>query len=192
MKVLAILGSPHKNGATAGIARKFSETAATCGADIQTVVLNELQYKGCQGCYACKTTSEECVLRDDLTPVLKAMHAADIILFASPIFFHHVTGQFKLFLDRTYSLLTPEFITGPKRSRLPEGKQAVFVMTQGAPAEMFAGLFPDFLSMKEFFGFSEMHLIRGGEFQRDQDASSRPELLAQAEELARKLVSVGR
>jgi multimeric flavodoxin WrbA len=58
MKVVALLGSPrsHKNSAT--IANRFTATAAKLGAETRTFELNRLSYRGCQGCYVCKTTLE--------------------------------------------------------------------------------------------------------------------------------------
>ena len=66
MKISCLIGSPRKNSNSAAIAAKFAKTAASLGAQVETVVLNDLTYRGCQGCMACKTTSEKCVLDDDL------------------------------------------------------------------------------------------------------------------------------
>ena len=73
MKIVALLGSPraHKNSAT--IAQRFTATAAQLGAQVRTYELNRLNYRGCQGCYACKQTLDHCVLEDDLTEVLAAV-----------------------------------------------------------------------------------------------------------------------
>lgn len=60
MKILCVLGSPRKQGNSATIARRFLEVANERGATIETVLLNELEFKPCQACYACKTRLDHC------------------------------------------------------------------------------------------------------------------------------------
>ncbi|MGD9505996.1 MAG: flavodoxin family protein [Syntrophobacteraceae bacterium] len=55
MKIICLLGSPRKNGNSAAIAERFCETAKKSGAEVQTFALNELNFRGCQACMACKT-----------------------------------------------------------------------------------------------------------------------------------------
>ena len=55
MKLVCILGSPRRNGNSATIAGRFLEVAAERGAAIETYTLNDLDFKACQACYACKT-----------------------------------------------------------------------------------------------------------------------------------------
>ena len=54
MKIVTLLGSPRTGRNSATIANRFTETAARLGADTRTFELNRLDYRGCQGCYACK------------------------------------------------------------------------------------------------------------------------------------------
>lgn len=55
MKVLCVQGSPRKRDNSATIARRFVKVAEDRGATIETYLLNELDFKPCQACYACKT-----------------------------------------------------------------------------------------------------------------------------------------
>jgi len=135
MKVVAVLGSPRKKGTSARIAGAFLEEAEKKGAEISTYHLNRMDFRGCQGCYACKGKQEHCALKDDLTPLLADMEAADVTVFASPVYFYDVSGQFKTFFDRTYSLLKPDFMTNPAPCRLSPGKKALLVIAQGAGAD---------------------------------------------------------
>jgi multimeric flavodoxin WrbA len=72
MNIVGLMGSPRKNACSSAIANRFMESATKAGASIQSFVLNELTYKGCQGCYACKKSIDHCILNDDLTKVLDA------------------------------------------------------------------------------------------------------------------------
>ncbi|HNR36185.1 MAG TPA: flavodoxin family protein [Candidatus Hydrogenedentes bacterium] len=189
MKIVAVLGSPRSNGNSAAIAGRFLETAAKHGAEIRSFILNDLTYRGCQACMACKKTSETCILQDDLSGVLQAVREADVVVLASPVYYGDVTGQMKLFIDRTYCFLTPDFHSNPKRSRLAPGKIAVFVQTQGlADDSIFADVFPRYQAMLAFIGIEEAHLLRGCGLAKRDDVRNRADVLEQAEELAVRLL----
>src|SRR4030042_5337569 len=105
MKIVGILGSPRINGNSTTIARSFITTAERLGNETQIVALNEISFRGCQGCYACKTDLDRCVLEDDLTDVLEAVKIADMIVLATPVYGGHVTGTVKCFIDTPFSHL---------------------------------------------------------------------------------------
>lgn len=189
MKVIAILGSPRKKGNSSFLAERFLATAGEKGAETSAYFLEEMSYKGCKACGACKKTHESCVIKDDLTSVLDEMRLADIIIYAAPNYFADVSGQFKLFLDRTYSLLTPEFMTGANRSRLAEGKHLVFILTQGAPDSVFKEIPEKYSHLKEYFNFSGFHVIHGGNLFAPGDAEKCPELIEKIDQLASDLLN---
>lgn len=189
MKVMAVLGSPQKNGNSSILAQKFLEKAAAAGAETRSFFLEGMKYKGCKGCGACKSSSDKCVINDDLTEVLAEMHKSDVIIYASSNYFADITGQLKLFIDRTFSLLTPQFMTGPRKSRMPEGKKLVFIFSQGAPDQVFADVPAKFAQFREYFEFAEYHSIHAGNLFESGVVKNRPELLLQVEKLAEKLTA---
>jgi len=188
MKILSIQGSPRSSGNSAGIARRFTETAAGLGAEIRTFELNRLRYRGCQACYGCKKGADRCVLEDDLTQVLDAVHEADLVLLSSPVYFGDVTSQFKGFIDRSYSFLKPDYMTSQEPSRLSP-KKLVFVLCQGHPDEaMFADIFARYEGFLKWMGFMDMRLIRACGY-GPMTVDAIPEgILMQAEALAREVV----
>ncbi len=188
MKVLNILGSPRKNGNSTTLAEAFAKAAESAGAEVSTVRLNDLEYRGCQACYVCKSKLDKCVLKDDLAPVLDEMHDADIIVLATPVYYGDITGQAKQFFDRTFSLLTPEFKTGPVRSRLSKGKSMVMITTQGEGEEMFTDIFERYKFMLGFYEYDSIHSIRGGGMLDADEASKNTALLKETEELAARLL----
>jgi len=192
MKVLSILGSPRPKGNSATLAGQVTGRLEQAGASVDTHVLNQLDYKGCQSCYACKGKLEKCAVKDELTPILDAMHESDIIIMASPNYYGYISGQMKLFLDRTFSLLTPEFATGPNRSRLATGKHLVIIFTQGDDETMFTDVLPKFEQLKVYYGFEKVHTLHGCRLMDTKDASQRPDLLSQADEIAHELAGVFR
>jgi len=190
-KIVALLGSPRAGSNSALIAQKIMDTAAPLGAESQAFALYQMDYSGCIACMACKKTTEECVLRDDLTAALRAIREADILIIASPVYFGQITGPTKSALDRLYSLMAPTYLSGGPISRLAPGKQCVIVLTQGAPdAEAFAGIYPGLAHFlgPDWFGY-EMHLLRGIGLGVPGAAAEDAALMGQAEALAQQLMA---
>ncbi len=181
---MAVLGSPRKLGNSTMLARRFLELARQSNAKTRSFFLEELSYKGCRACGACKKTSERCVIDDDLSPVLEAMYTADIIVFATPNYFADVSGQFKLFLDRTYSLLKPEFLGSMDKSRLPAGKHLVFILSQGGPDSAFKDIPEKYSRLKLYFNLAGYHVIHGGNLFDCDEVAGRPELIKKVDSLA--------
>lgn len=188
MKVVALLGSPRTGKNSSTIAARFMETAAALGAETRTFELNQLTYRGCQGCYACKKGLEHCVLKDDLTAVLTAVQEADVVLLSSPVYYGDVTAQLKGFIDRTYSFLKTDYLSNPQPSRLGP-KKLVMVLTQGHPDEaLFADIYPRYEGFLKWMGFTDTRLIRACGVGPGSFDAIPEEYLLQADEAARALV----
>ena len=189
MKITCLLASPRRNGNSEVLAKRFVDTAAKLGAQVQTYALNELTFKGCQGCMACKTKSDKCVLEDDLAPVLESVREGEVLVLATPVYMRDVTSLLRAFIERTYSYYVPDFGTNPNPSRLKPGKKLVFILTQGQPSEkLFADLFPGMEPMFKRFGFTETHLIRGLGVRKLGEVAGREEVMKGVEEIARKVM----
>ncbi|HSL41613.1 MAG TPA: flavodoxin family protein [Desulforhopalus sp.] len=192
MKVSVILGSPRRKGNSATLARIIAGSLAERGAEITLHLLNDLVFKGCQGCGACKKSSEVCVVNDELAPVLEDVRAAEVLILATPVYWGEVSAQLKAFIDRTYSYLTPDFMTAAKKHRLPPGKKLVFIQTQGAddPA-LFGDIFPRYNTFFEQLGyFTQCWLIRGCALNEPNAVHGRQDLLDQALTVAREIVAI--
>jgi len=188
MKIVSVLGSPRRSGNSTIIARWFCKAAERYGAQTNSFVLNQLTYRGCQGCMQCKGKLDHCALKDDLTDVLNATESADVLVLASPVYYGDVTSQLKGFIDRTFSFLVPDFTTNPKPHRLAPGKKLVFILVQGHPDEdQFADVFPRYAGFSKRFGFDECHLVRACGLLAPGEVESRVDVLRQTEALAQKL-----
>ncbi|MFN2355598.1 MAG: flavodoxin family protein [Desulfopila sp.] len=178
MKAVALLASPRKKGNSNGLAESLTSILAVNGYEITPYYLNDLHYRGCQACNACKTRSESCVLLDDLRPVLEDIKNADVVIMASPVYWGDVSAPLKGFIDRSYSYLTPEFVTGPLRHRLPEGKKLVFILSQAADEAMYDDIFSRYTSIFDQIGlFEKSYLIRGCELSERGDYQEKDEAL---------------
>ncbi len=190
MKIVCLLGSPREKGNSAAIANRFCSTAERLGAEVRTFALNNLEYRGCQACMACKTKLDQCALEDDLTEVLDAVCETDVLVLASPVYYGDVSSQLKAFIDRTYSYLTPDYITSSKPCRLSEGKKLVFILVQGNPdQERFADIFERYDYFFKWYGFTESHLIRAWGARGMGEVATREDLMKLAETMAEKICS---
>ena len=101
MKLVAINGSPRKNGNTAKLIKKAIEGAQSSGADTELVHLYDLKYSGCISCFNCKRKNGasygKCSVKDDLTPVLEELESADAVILGSPIYYYSVSGEMRSF-----------------------------------------------------------------------------------------------
>lgn len=189
MKITSLMASPRLNGNTATVLNRFCDTAEKLGASVQRYVLNKLQYKGCQGCLACKTKSDKCVLHDDLTEVLENIRNGDLLVMGTPVYIGDFASTLRAVIERMYSFFVPDFATNPKASRI-SGKKLVFIQVQGQPsADRFADLFPRMDPVFKRFGFEETHLIRVAGARKVGDAQAQANTMQLAADLAKKIVT---
>ena len=102
-KIMIIDGGPRRNMNTAAMLARFADGATQAGAEVKTVRLYDMAYKGCISCLACKIkgkASNVCKFKDALTPILEEIAQADGLVLGSPIYFGDVTGQMRTFLER--------------------------------------------------------------------------------------------
>jgi len=126
MKVLAVNGSPRKTKNTASILKSMCQGAAANGAETGLVHLYGLKYTGCVSCFKCKLVGGKsygrCAVRDELTPVLRAAHEADVVILGSPVYFFCETGMMRSFMER---FLFQYFLYTTKKPPLSPGKKAI-------------------------------------------------------------------
>ncbi len=190
MNIVCLLGSPRKKSNSSTLAKRFVATAKKLGAKVKTYTLNDLKYRGCQACMACKKKLEKCALKDELAEVLEAVQESDVLVMASPVYFGDVSSQLKACIDRMYSFLKPDYVTNPSPVRLAPGKKLVMVLTQGNPDEQaFSDIFSRYDYFMKWYGFKESHLIRACGVREAGDIETRQDILTLAEEIARQVCS---
>ena len=146
MKIIGINASPRKNANTQTLVEAVLDGAAGKGAETRMVNLRELNINGCLGCEGCKKHPGKCVQKDDLTPLMKEMATYDAIVLGTPVYWYHVTAQFKMLIDRLYSFfeLSEDPETGEPiyKSWFPTDRKVVIIISRGDPEPPM--LFPQF------------------------------------------------
>jgi multimeric flavodoxin WrbA len=132
MKILTIQSSARKNGNTATALGWAKEEMIKLGHEVESVSLFQKDIKGCLACAKCKEDAENigCIQKDDAIGILEMMIQADLVVFASPLYFWGLTGPLKTLLDRTYSLYVN--LNQPGHTSLVAGqRQALFITGAG-------------------------------------------------------------
>jgi len=113
MKVIGISGSPMKGGNTDTAVEAVLAGARAQGAQTEMVRLYELDVAPCDGCDACME-GRGCVIDDDASALIGRMERADVVVFGTPVYWYHVSGVMKNFVDRTYSSFHHKTLAGKR------------------------------------------------------------------------------
>lgn len=106
--ILILSTSPRRGGNSEALADAFLGGALEVGHQVEKICLYDKDLQFCRGCLACQKTTK-CVIRDDVDAILERMRRANVLVFASPIYFYEMCGQMKTLLDRTNPLFPAEY-----------------------------------------------------------------------------------
>lgn len=108
MNVLVISTSLRPTSNSDALAREFARGAVVAGHSVEVVSLRGKKIEFCRGCLACQKT-QKCVIKDDAPDIVAKMHNADVIAFATPIYYYEMCGQMKTLLDRANPLYPSDY-----------------------------------------------------------------------------------
>lgn len=160
MNICVLCGSPHRHGNTMKLVEKFVAGAKTAGHGAEIFPVVRMDIRPCMGCMACKKNGEGCIQQDDMEKIYPAVRAADVLVFASPMYWWNVSGPLKTVIDRLFAL--PFNIR--RGDRALEGKWLQMLLTCGQPAS--EALQAELASMgQKMCAFTGMHwlgIVAGG------------------------------
>ena len=107
-KVLIISSSPRKNSNSETLCKAFAEGAKEAGNEVEIVTLRDKTINFCRGCFACQKT-QNCVIKDDAVEICRKALTANVLAFASPIYYYEMSGQLKTMLDRLNPLYPSDY-----------------------------------------------------------------------------------
>jgi len=156
--IIAIYGSPRRNGNTATLLKHAVSGAIHAGAVVEEFVLRDLKISPCMEIYHCKKNGE-CAIKDDFQKIINEIIKAQGLLIASPIFFYAVSAHTKAFMDRCQSAwVKKHWVNKGTKSSLNISKKGIFISvgaTQGK--KLFDGAI---LSMRYFMETLDITLIK--------------------------------
>jgi multimeric flavodoxin WrbA len=190
MKVLAVYGSPRRKGNTSILLKRAVEGARQAGAEVEEIVLRDLEMSPCLEIYGCKKKGR-CVIQDDFQDFHDKILESEGLMLASPIFFYSVSAHTKILIDRCQSLWVKKHWI----DQVPMGagafkRKGLFISVGATKGKrLFDGVL---LTMKYFFEVLDMELwksllYRGIDF--EGDVPKHPEYLEEAYEAGKDLVA---
>ena len=133
------------------------------GHQVDVIDVCKLHIGGCLACEYCHTKGKgKCVQKDDMEQVYTLLKDADMLVIASPIYYHGISGQLKCVIDRFYSAAYP--------SKPPKLKKAAMILSSGDAAMYDGALFSfkgDFL---DYLGLENMGVFTAHGAQNGSDA----------------------
>jgi len=140
MKVLALNSSPRSSGQskTELMLNHLVDGMRDAGADVEVVHLRKKKINNCLGCFVCWTkTPGQCVQKDDMTnEIFPKMLQSDLMVFATPLYFHSMNAMMSKFMERQLPAALPFFAQHedktfhPLRHKVPK---AVWLSVCGLP-----------------------------------------------------------
>jgi len=145
MKVLAINGSPHKEGNTNLALKTVMQELEAEGIETELLHIGNKAVRGCISCGRCiKEKDCKCSINDDVNGWIQKMIAVDGLLLGSPVYYSGINGTMKAFLDRAFYVST----AAGRKMRHKVGAAVVAVRRAGAV--------PAVDQINKYFTISEM------------------------------------
>lgn len=161
--ILVVQGGGRPNGNTAQLIGAFVRGAEEAGHSVEVVSLTKTEVKGCMGCNACRY-GKPCVIKDGFNALVPTIKAADLIVFASPLYFWTVSSRIKAFMERFYCIAEED--TAPPLGRYEKYpvKDCALLMTS---ADNFFWTFEQATSYYQFafvnyIGFTDKGMLLAG------------------------------
>jgi len=172
MKILVLSGSPRPKGNTAAMVAAFTEGAQEAGHEVTVVDVCKKKIAGCLACEYCHTQgNRRCVQQDDMQEIYSILDEAEMIVLASPIYYHSFTGQLQCAINRIYALDKPQKL-----------KKAALILSSGSN-HVYCGAFYEYQS--SFLNY--LHLEDMGIFTAYGKENRSEEKLAELREFGQKL-----
>lgn len=180
--ILVLNGSPRANGNTEALADALIAGAQAAGHSADKVNIRSMDIKPCIGCYQCVAgKGDPCVQKDDMKDIYTRLEAADVIVFASPLYWWQVTAQMKTVIDRIFA------VAASKGMKMPQKDVALIIAAQADYGENFAQIVPYYQTcLVKNLGWTDRGMILAGGVDNLGDVKNTP-YIEQAKKLGASL-----
>jgi multimeric flavodoxin WrbA len=122
--------------------RAFSSGATDAGHEVVSINVAHKNIKGCMGCEYCREKEKSvCVQKDDMQAIYPEILSADMIVFASPIYYFTLSAQLQAVIHRTYSVDIPKNV-----------KKVALIMSSGSAYVYGPAIAQYYQSIVEYWG----------------------------------------
>ena len=109
MKKVVVISTSLRAGSNSQfLAEKFAEGAKAAGNEIEFISLRGKDIKFCMGCLACQKLGA-CIIKDDVPAIMENVLNADVVCWATPIYYYEMSGQMKTLIDRMNAMYPKDY-----------------------------------------------------------------------------------
>lgn len=170
MKIAVFNGSPRAVN-TSAMVTAFAEGAKAAGHEVEVYHVGRMKIAGCLGCEYCHTKGNgACIQKDDLEKIMPAYKEADMIVYASPIYYFAMTAQIMAAMQRVYCVGKPV-----------KASKAALLLSSASPA-VYDGAIATYKSATGYMGMENT-----GVFTLNGSENRNPEKMAEITAFAKNL-----
>ena len=109
MKKVIVISTSRRAGSNSDmLAEKFAEGAKASGNEVEKISLRGKEINFCVGCLSCQKTGA-CVFKDDMPAIMEKVLHADVVCWATPIYYYEMSGQMKTLIDRMNAMYPKDY-----------------------------------------------------------------------------------
>ena len=152
MKIIVLMGSPNRKGSTNLLAEAFKKGAEEAGHNVQVIDICHVDVNPCIGCVKCGYEGP-CVQNDDTRIIRSALLSADMVVFATPLYYYGMTAQLKAVVDRFCS-----YNSSLNRKHL---KSALLAVAWNSDDWTFDALAAHYKTLVRYINFEDVGMVLG-------------------------------
>ncbi len=109
MKRVIVISTSLRAGSNSDmLADKFVEGVRAAGHEVEKVSLRGKRLAFCKGCMGCQKLGR-CVIDDDANDIMRKVLNADVVCWATPIYYYEMSGQMKVLIDRMNAMYSLDY-----------------------------------------------------------------------------------
>ena len=152
MKIVVLQGSPNKKGSTFILADCFRQGAEAAGHTVEMIDVAHAKIHPCIGCIHCGYEGP-CVQKDDVEPIRKKILGADMLVFATPLYYYGMSAQLKILIDRFCA-----FNSSIQRKGM---KSALLTVAWNSDSWTFEALEAHYKTLVRYLNLTDMGMVLG-------------------------------
>ena len=107
-KVVVLSTSLRTNSNSELLAKSFVDGAKDSGNEVKYISLKNKDIHFCIGCLVCQKTGH-CVIKDDVVDIMNSVLEADVVVWATPVYYYEMSGQMKTLIDRLNPMFSKDY-----------------------------------------------------------------------------------
>ncbi|MBQ1460207.1 MAG: flavodoxin family protein [Oscillospiraceae bacterium] len=160
MKILVLNGSPHPDGATSDMVNAFARGAESKGHEVRILHVARKNIRGCMDCGHCRNREKGvCAQKDDMQEIYPEILSADMVVFASPIYYFTLSAQLQAAIQRTYAIDIPANVS-----------KVALILSSGSPYVYGPAISAYYQSIVEYWGVENAGIFTANGRQNKSEA----------------------